>query len=132
MLFWICVSVLVIGIIASIVYSNTSVGEWCDIISITALIIGGAATVVSLIVIGITYFGIEGEVAANHERYEILTYQYENAVYENDNDLGKRELFEDIQEWNEDLARNQKNQGDFWIGIFVPDVFDEFEFIEIG
>lgn len=36
----------------------------------------------------------------------------------------------EIREWNEDLSWDKKNQDDFWIGIFVPNIFDRFEFID--
>ena len=38
---------------------------------------------------------------------------------------------EDIREWNEDLSAKQANQNDFWIGIFIPDIYDQFEYIEL-
>ena len=31
----------------------------------------------------------------------------------------------------EDLSANQKNQRDFWIGIYIPNIYDQFEFIEL-
>ena len=37
----------------------------------------------------------------------------------------------DIREWNEDLAANKVKQHNFWYGIFVPDIYDQFEFIEL-
>lgn len=37
---------------------------------------------------------------------------------------------DEIREWNEDLAWYKANQNDFWIGVFIPDIFDQFEFIE--
>ena len=38
----------------------------------------------------------------------------------------------DIQDWNEDLAKYREIQDDFWIGIYIPNVYDQFEFIELG
>ena len=74
---------------------------------------------------------IRGNVPAMRVRYESLVYQYENNLYENDNDVGKKELMKEIQEWNADLANGKTYQRDFWVGIFVPNVYDEFDFIEV-
>ena len=75
--------------------------------------------------------GVDGYIASNMVRYDSLVYQYENNIYDNDNDLGKRELIADIQDWNEDLAAYRVNQKDFWIGVYIPNIYDQFEFIEL-
>lgn len=88
-------------------------------------------SIVMLVVIVVKNTNVDAYVAENQMRYEMLVYQYENDIYDNDNDLGKRDLMEDIQEWNEDLAYYREAQDDFWVGIFHPNVYDQFEFIEL-
>ena len=88
------------------------------------------ALVMTLILI-MSNISIRTNIPAMRVRYESLVYQYENNLYENDNDVGKKELMKEIQEWNEDLANGKTYQRDFWVGIFVPNVYDEFDFIEV-
>lgn len=90
---------------------------------------GWVALAISLIVLGVNHINLKGTLLKIHQRYESLTYQYENDIYNNDNDLGKRDLMDDIQKWNEDLAWYREAQNDFWIGVFIPDIYDQFEYI---
>ena len=97
----------------------------------------GVAAISSIVAVIMTTVLIVGNISirtnipATRVRYESLVYQYENNLYENDNDVGKKELMKEIQEWNEDLANGKTYQRDFWVGIFVPNVYDEFDFIEV-
>ena len=100
-------------------------------LGIAISVIGIFGIIASVVVLAINYIGIDGYIAQMNTRYETLVYQYENDIYNNDNDLGKRELMEDIQRWNEDLAANQKNQHDFLIGIYIPNIYDQFKYIEL-
>ena len=131
MLFWIFVMLVVIGIICFIIYENTVFDdEWVFNIGVAFEVTGWVAVLVSIIIFTVNYTGLDGYIEENKARYESLTYQYESELYDNDNDIGKKELMSEIQDWNEDLARHKANQGDFWIGIYIPDVYDQFEFIE--
>lgn len=132
MLFFIALGVLIIGIVLLVLrehYVFRSVA--LENTGITFTVLGAFAVIICLVFLSVCYFGINGRVALNNQRYEILTYQYENNLYDNDNDLGKKELINQIQEWNEDLAWYKANQKDLWIGIFIPNVFDQFEFIDL-
>lgn len=68
--------------------------------------------------------------AANTERYEALMYKIESGVCHDDFGLLNKEIIDDIQAWNEDLARNKMLEKDKWIGAFYPNIYSDFNFIE--
>lgn len=129
MLFWLVVLSIVVCLGLAIYLEK----RFCDysgpflVIAFISLIV----SIVMLVAIIVKNTNVDAYVAENQMRYEMLVYQYENDIYDNDNDLGKRDLMEDIQEWNEDLAYYREAQDDFWVGIFHPNVYDQFEFIEL-
>lgn len=131
MLFWIFVAILAIGIGCLIAYEIIDRYTELDVWGNTITTIAAIPIVISLVIIGFNHIGADATIVANQQLYESLVYQYENDIYENDNDLGKRELFVDIQEWNTDLARNKEIQDNFWIGIYKPNIYDQFDFIEL-
>lgn len=124
MLFW------VLLVIAIVCVGWSIWDEWNTVATLCAALFVVAA-LVSTLVFACCNIGVDGYIEQMNERYEMLTYQYENDIYNNDNDLGKRELMTDIQNWNEDLANYRATQDDFWIGIYIPNIYDQFEFIEL-
>lgn len=123
MLFWTFVIIIIAGFVL-FTYDLENLGIAISVIGIFGII-------ASVVVLAINYIGIDGYIARMNTRYEILVYQYENDIYDNDNDLGKRELMVDIQNWNEDLSSRRERQRDFWIGIYIPNIYDQFEYIEL-
>ena len=99
--------------------------------SLCAVLLSAIAAFAMTMILVVSNISIRLDVPAMRVRYESLVYQYENNLYENDNDVGKKELMKEIQEWNADLANGKTYQRDFWVGIFVPNVYDEFDFIEV-
>ena len=131
MLFWMTIIVMILGLILF----EILVEHDFEISCIISGVISGLAAIallIEIIVLAVNYIEVDGYVQRMNTRHDMLVYQYENDIYDNDNDLGKRELIEDIQNWNEDLASRKENQDDVWIGIFIPDIYDQFEFIELG
>ena len=132
MLFWLFVIVMVVGILLLILDAHFLFDNNLAIdIAMPAAVMGFIAVMVSIVIILFSYIGIDAKVERCNARYESLVYQYENDIYENDNDLGKRELMDDIQEWNEDLSYYKEIQYDFWLGIYYPNIYDQFEKIEL-
>lgn len=64
------------------------------------------------------------------QRHDILVYQLENNLYDNDNDLGLKDLYNDISAYNSDVAKGKVMQRNFWWGIFYPNSYDDLELIE--
>lgn len=129
MIFWICVILIVIGVIGWRICYN-----WClylEVVSFTSLIVGSIGFIMSCFILIVNFSNVSGGMKANWMQYESLVYQLENDIYDNDNDIGKRELYKEIQEWNEDLAWNKEAQDNFWIGIYIPNIYDEFDFIDL-
>ena len=123
MLFWTFVIIIIAGFVL-FTFDLENLGIAISVIGIFGII-------ASVVVLAINYIGIDGYIAQMNTRYETLVYQYENNIYDNDNDLGKRELMVDIQNWNENLSSRRERQRDFWIGIYIPNIYDQFEFIEL-
>lgn len=129
MIFWLVLLSLVVSL-GLAVYVEKRFGDYSGLFLVIAFL-SFLVSIIMLVVIIVDNTNVDAYVSENQMRYEMLVYQYENDIYDNDNDLGKRDLMEDIQEWNEDLAYHREAQDDFWVGIFYPNVYDQFEFIEL-
>lgn len=90
----------------------------------------------TVVIMGIAGFCVkvnaDATIARCEQVYESLVYQLENDIYENDNDLGKKELYDAIQDWNADLAEGRVMQDNVWVGMFYTDMYDQFEFIDLN
>lgn len=134
MLFWIFIIIIIVGIVVAKMYEE-SINEFWNwegwfYIGGGAIAVGIIGTVFSIFCLTATYFGLNGTIESDYQRYNILTYQVENGMYENDNEYGKQELVAKVQNWNEKLAFHKANQHDFWIGIYIPNIYDQYEFID--
>lgn len=128
MLFFIFVAIFVIGLLA-IIFTD----EWSDLhlAALCTLAVGVTLLVISAIGFATSYIGTDASIAKWETQYESLTYQLENNLYDNDNDIGKKELMDEIREWNEDLAYHKAIQRNFWVGIYYPNIYDNLEFIPL-
>lgn len=133
MLFWLSIIILLAGIGIYIWYNEFSNYKgWIENLYFTLNMVGSITTIISITIMLVTHFGINAEINKWEQTYNSLVYQYENAVLDWDDDaVGKKELYNQIQKWNEDVAWYKSAQRDFWIGTYIPNVYDQFEFIEL-
>lgn len=130
MVFWLVVAALVISIIV-IMFKDKINDDYYIIVDVSEVIsiVLGVVILFMTVAICIGNFGADAKAAKYKERYDSLVCQYENEIYCDDNVV--YDLLTDIREYNEDLAYYQEIQDDFWIGIFYPNIFDQFELIEL-
>ena len=100
-----------------------------EFISFCSAVIG----IVSFVVMLITCFCInvtaEADYASNIQRREALVYQLENNMYSNDNEVGKFELYVQVKEFNEDLAKGKAMYNNVWVGCLFPDFYEKIDYI---
>lgn len=132
MIFWIVIFTTIIVTIATVIISK--IFDYMD----GLIIIGGSfSTILWIVSIIITICVVANNVNAigkkegYQKQYETLSYQINNNLYDNDNDYGKKELYNQVLSWNRDLAYRKQAQKDFWIGIFYPNIYDDLEYIEL-
>ena len=132
MILWISIFVTVICFVIFIISSNKYDGAW-DAISVISLVFAIIAFASSTVLGGILIVarvGADAYLASMQEKRAALVYQLENDIYDNDNDLGKKELYSEITEYNCDVAEGKIKQDNIWVYNIYPDVYDELELIE--
>ena len=108
----------------------------CNGFSITLFVIAGIMAfviLISSIVLLVNYATAGGERVRLEVEYETLSWEVENKVYYDGGDdvVGKKELYNQVREWNQNLASNQYYEKNFWVGIFVPDIYNDLKPIEL-
>lgn len=125
----------ILGAILFLVLSVKSYDDWN--MPILTMFTGTTAglLICAVIMVGIggliTNIGLSGQIASDKQEYESLIYQLENNIYDNDNDLGKKELYDQITEWNTEVAEGKVMQNDIWFGMLWADKYAYLELIEL-
>ena len=132
MILWISIAITIISAIVSIISFNKFSNFW-DIISFISIALTVLFFIISAVlgVIAISAsVGSESYLASMQEKRNALVYQLENDLYDNDNDLGKKELYSEITEYNCDVAKGKIMQDNIWVYNLYSDVYDDLELIE--
>lgn len=124
-------TIAILSISGIIFYNSYENNEIVGTLSLCTIVIFVAVLVVEVCIIFSAIFPAPGLEVQCIQRYESLTYQLENNLYDNDNEVGKKQLYDEIRQWNEDVAYGKKMQDNIWVGVFYPHIYDEFELIEL-
>ena len=94
-------------------------------------VIFGFIMILALIDMAITYIGVDAEIAKKQQHRDFLIAQYKTGVYDS-SAYSQYNLLQKIDEWNCNLAEKQKLTHDYWVGIFVPDYYDDLDYITVN
>lgn len=92
----------------------------------------GATILIMTVCLLFNYISAETEKTMNQEIYDSLIYKVETEAIRDDFGIVNKEYVDEIQKWNADLVGYQTITHNFWIGIFYPDWYDEFETIDLN
>lgn len=123
MLFWSFIILFIVGIVLLKVFEFELLGELVTTLS-------GLAIIISLFLIIGEYTTMDSYLEKSREQYRAITYKIESDACRDEFGLLNKEVIDEIQEWNKDVVFNQSIQDNFWVGIYFPNVFDEFETID--
>ena len=135
MILWISIAITIISAIVSIISFNKLL-DLCDFwdvagsISIVLTVLFFVVSAVLGVIAISASVGSESYLASMQEKRNVLVYQLENDLYDNDNDLGKKELYSEIIEYNCDVAKGKIMQDNIWVYNLYSDVYDDLELIE--
>ena len=143
MIFWLCLAILIIGIGLLVIgcinwsYKKNTLFDFLYYNDDTLRFIGDIITFISgfiivsmIIILCCMYIGIDARVEQSKETFDAITYKVESGACRDEFGLLNKEVIDEIQSWNESVIYNQKMQNDFWVGVFYPNVYDQFETID--
>lgn len=140
MWFWLFVIILAIGV-GLIVFGNMEWdykknqflyyhGDSITFAGCVTSIISGVVALIMLVCIICSHTNVEANLEQDRETYDALTYKMESTACRDEFGFLSKEVIDEVQEWNKNVRYYQSAQDDFWVGIFYPNVYDEFETID--
>jgi hypothetical protein len=146
MLFWLFIIILIIGIGLVILSkkmddyyykrdAKEKLKEICandDIvrgIGIASISISSIVLVIMILVLCCSYIGVDAYIEEKKETYKAIEYKFTSDACDDKFGLISKTVIDEVQNWNEYIKYRQKIQDDFWIGIFYPNIYDQFETI---
>jgi len=130
MLLWTTLGLFVVGILLFNIGGRLRSSR-CENAGAGMTVIFGALLLFMVVAIGIEYIGADAEFTKHNEHQGFLVVQYKTGIYDN-SVYSQYNLLQQIDEWNCTLAEKQKLTHDYWVGVFVPDYWDDLDYITVN
>lgn len=123
MLFWVILSVFIVLTVLSVIM------DW-EYVGALSVVFGVMTLIVMLTIMGCNCIGSSATRIKMMETQRALKYKLESGSCRDELGLLNKEVIDEIQIWNEEISRKKVLQRDIWVGVFVPNIYDEFELID--
>lgn len=130
MVFWTTVGLVVVGFLLGRIADRThnyTLGEAGDGMAIAFTLV----LAIMLVFMAFNYVGNDGDIAQKNEHRDFLVAQYATGVYEG-SVYSQYNLLQQIDSWNCKLKKMQALTHDYWVGIFIPNYWDDLEYITVN
>ncbi len=129
MLFFAFILMIIAGLL---MLQRDDYNECIVMTGVSLVVVFGICAIISIIVISVNCIGSEGVRLAYEQRYESLIYKAKTESIRDEFGVINKDYIDEIQEWNENVVKLKNWEKDFWIGIFVPNIYGEFETIDLS
>lgn len=127
MLYWLFIIGLIVEIIFYIKVFKLVYLSVLEIIIPLTLLIAGAITIVLTVLIIVVNIESKTLKAELEDMYRtLLEYKSELNCSQNEHYIS------DVIFWNTTISVGKEMQRDFWVGIFIPNIYDEFDIITLN
>lgn len=110
---------------------STNEYSTANLLGVCFSVIFGIALLISCCTAIIEYIDAEANYIKLEEKRTNLVYQLENVKYENVIDLYRKELYDDINEFNTEVRKGRIYHHNIWVKMFYPVDYDSIELIEL-
>ena len=130
MLVWTTLGLLVVGILLFEIGGRLRYSKYENTGAAMTVIFGGIL-ILMIVAMGIEYIGADSSFKKKQAHQEFLVVQYKTGIYDK-SVYSQYNLLQKIDEWNCNLAEMQARTHDYWVGIFVPDYWDNLDYITVN
>lgn len=130
MIFWLMLIIFIFGFVIAFIGVEKCWGA-IEIVGEVFSFIAALAASVMLIIIVFNYMGTKATVVKKEAEYNAIVYNLESGSCRDEFGLLNKEIIDEVHQWNEEISYKKAIQNDFWLGIFYPDIYDQFELITL-
>ena len=127
MIFVICLIISIVSIVLAVLFDRNNYDIASLILGITA-VPAVIATIIMLIVLILTYVSCPRVEAKWQEQYASLNTRIEEHMYY---PWERKQLIQEVQDWNEDFSAQKAAQSNLWVSIFNPESIEGLDKIDL-